>query len=47
MNYPNQFHVHPYPFPHRHPAPRPKPVGAPPLPSEYVGTQHDLYNEYI
>lgn len=46
-NYPNQFHVHPWPFPHRPPRPRPKPIGAPPLPREYIGTQHSLDNECI
>ena len=44
-NYPNQWHVHSFPFPHRAPKPKPHPVGAPPMPSEYVGTQHDLANE--
>ena len=47
-NYPNQFHHHPWPFPHRHGInTRPKPPGAPPMPKDYVGSQHSLCNEYI
>lgn len=43
-NYPHQFHDYPFPRPVPH---KLRPVGAPPMPTDYVGTQIDLSHDCI